>query len=87
MQKQKTKKNGVARESVRTKQLCWGSHNPNCSFTLQPLFTPLNFSDSGSNCWHVTRASRWQKSGKERSEWTSFTGATVFTDSVAAAFA
>ena len=57
---------------------------------LQPLFTHLNVSDSGTDCCHVTRTSECQKSGDEGSffaetEWASSTCATIFIDSIAPA--
>ena len=35
-----------ARKPGRTRWPSWVSHNPDCSFNLQPLFTHLNVSDS-----------------------------------------
>ena len=72
--------------------VCGVSPSPDCSFHFQPLFTGLNFSDSGADSCHVTRTSGWQKSGNEgpvfvEAEWTSSTCAATCVDSVAAAIA
>ena len=76
----------------RSKQPSWVSHSPNCSFSLQPFFTYLNFSDLGADCCHVTRTSECQKLGNEGSfsaaaEWASPPRATIAIDSIAAALA
>ena len=50
--KQKTK-DSFARKPGSTKQLFWFPVAP--TVNLHPVFTHLNFSDSGAVCCHVTR--------------------------------
>lgn len=76
----------------RTKQMCWFSHSPHCSFNLKLLFTLLNFSDLGADYWYVNKNIRMAKFGNEgsfsaKAKGTLLTCATMFIDSVDATFA
>ena len=55
--KNKTKNEGAR----RTTQPSWVSHSPDYSFNLEPLFTHLNFSDSGSDYHRVYKDIRMAK--------------------------